>query len=86
MIFRISDDCDLSAVGSYHVTFGYAFGRVIRAFGVNVRFESEQQLFDGGLVENRDVGYRFECRDDLGAFYCRQHWPARAFLNCDLFV
>src|SRR6185369_2726281 len=86
MIFRISDDGDLPAVGSYHVTFRYAFSRVIGAFGVNVWLESEEELFDGRLVEDRDVRYRLECSYNFCPFLRGEHWPARAFLNGDLFV
>ena len=78
MIFRISDDCDLPAVGSYHVTFGYAFGRVIGAFGVNVWLESEEELFDGWLIEDRDVRYRLECGDNFCPFL-RAEWPPGPF-------
>jgi hypothetical protein len=86
MIFRIADDCDLTAVGSYHVTLGDAFGRVVGAFRVDVWLEGEEELFDCRLVENRDVGYRLEGGHDLRAFGRGQDWPTGTFLNRDLLV
>src|SRR5690349_23617626 len=86
MIFWIADDCDVAAVRSYHVAFRYCFGSVVGAFGMNVWFECEQELFDCRLVEDRDVSDGLERSDNFSAFCCRQDWPARPFLNRDLFV
>ena len=86
MIFRIADDCDLAAVRSYHVAFGYGLRSVVGAFGVNVGFEREQELFDCRLVENGNVGDWLERGDDFGAFCCGQDWAAWSFLNSDLLV
>src|ERR1044072_7017026 len=80
MIFRVANDRDLAAVRAYHVAFRYGFSCVICAFGMNIRFESEQQLFNCRLIENRDVS------NNLGAVWRRQDGPARSFLNRDLFV
>src|ERR1044071_1549024 len=86
MIFWIANDCDVAAVRSYHVTFGYCFRGVVRAFGMNVWFEGKQELFDCWFAENDDVSDRLERCHDFSPFCCRQDWPARALLNCDLFI
>src|ERR1044071_7148805 len=57
MIFWISHNGHLTAVGPYHVTFGHRLGCVVRAFCMDVGFKCQQQLFDRWLVKNRDVGY-----------------------------
>ena len=84
MIFWIADDRDLSAVGSYHVTFGYGVGGVVRALGMNIGLECQQELFDGWFVEDRDVGHRLKCRHDFCTFTCWQHRSAGAFLKQQL--
>src|SRR6185369_7123752 len=86
MIFWIADDCDLAAVRSYHVAFRDRFRRVVGAFSMNIWLECEQELFDGRLVKNRDVGDRLERSDNFSAFRCGQDRPACSFLNSDLFV
>ena len=43
----------------------------------------EQELLDGWFVEDRDVGYRFECRHDFRTFVCRKYRSlGRAACSC----
>jgi len=86
MIFWVADDRHLSAIGSYHVTLGHRACRVVRAFRMNVGFQSEQEFLDGRFVEDRYKRNGFECCHNFSAFSCRHDWPAVAFLKRNLFV
>ncbi len=67
MVFRVSDDLDAAAEGSYHIALGHRLFGVVGAFGVDVRAEREQEFGDGRLVEDGDVVHGAQARDDLGA-------------------
>src|SRR6185295_601350 len=60
IIFRVADDRHAPAVGSYHVTLRHTVFRVISAFRVDVRLQSQQQLFNGRFVENGHISHRFK--------------------------
>src|SRR5215213_10050579 len=67
MVFRVSDDLDAAAEGSYHIAFGHRVFGVVGAFRVDVGAEGEQEFGDGRLVEDRDVVHGAQGGDDLGA-------------------
>lgn len=86
MILRIADDRHAPAVRSYHGPLRNCFFGVVSAFRVDVGLERKQKLFDGWVVEDGDVGYRFQRCNDLCAFGSGQYRTAGAFKIGDLLV
>ena len=86
MIFRIADNPNLPAVGSYHITLGDSFLGVVRAFRVHVGSERQQLLGHRRFSKNRNQIYRLERSDQLGALAFAQHRPPGALESGELGV
>src|SRR5690349_13305701 len=91
MVFRVTDNSDLSAVRADDLTLRHGVGSVVGALCMNVRADNTNDLFDGRLVKYRDGVDKAKRRDDLCAFvfrdcgtavsFERTHLPIRIYCN-----
>src|SRR5271155_4649562 len=76
MLLRVADDGNADAEPGGDGAFGNRFGRVVGAFGVDIRAERLEKGFDICLVEDDDAIYGGESGDELGAAAFVHHGAA----------
>ena len=78
MVFRIADNGDASAAGNHCLTFRNAFLGIVGAFGVNVRTQKKDKLFDVRCVEDGYSVHVSQRGQQFRAFVIRNSRPALA--------
>jgi hypothetical protein len=81
--FRASCNGDLAAVSADGLPFGNGFFSIVRAFGVDIRFQGEQDLFYGRIFKNREIIDTIERRKNVRSLAFPKNRPSSALEAAD---
>jgi len=85
MVFGIAHNFDASPVSQHFIALGNAFARVVRALGLHVGLEREEEPLDVGVAEGNHIIHAVDGRDDLRPLVRRCH-DALSKLVADGFI